>query len=102
MAGAPMREEISEDNARLERALRAQERLGWVISALAVLLTAGFMVALTLDWQPLARSLFGHAVTGFAVAAMALLALFIAAIALFSTVANRNDALRKAVTKGDR
>lgn len=97
-----MTDDISEDEARLERALRAQERLGWIISALAVLLTAGFMVALTLDWQPLARSLFGHAVTGFAVAAMALLALFIAAIALFSTVANRNDALRKAVTKGDR
>ncbi|ARR54848.1 hypothetical protein HY78_16085 [Rhizorhabdus wittichii DC-6] len=97
-----MADDISEDEARLERALRAQERLGWIISALAVLLTAGFMVALTLDWPLLARSLFGHAVTGFAVVAMGLLSLFIAAIALFSAVANRNDALRRAVTKGDR
>ena len=38
-----MTDDISEDEARLERALRAQERLGWIISALAVLLLIGLL-----------------------------------------------------------
>ncbi|KQX22810.1 MULTISPECIES: DUF485 domain-containing protein [unclassified Sphingomonas] len=81
-------------DARLEAALRSQERLGWTISALAVLVTIAFMVAMTLDWPVLDRTLFGHAVSGFTVAALCLLALFIVGILLFSAVANRTDKLR--------
>lgn len=84
------------EDARLEAALRSQERLGWAISALAVLATIGFMVAITLDWPVLGRSLFGHAINGFTVTALCLLALFIVAVLLFSAVANRTDKLRGA------
>lgn len=89
-----MAEDISPEEDRLEAALERQERLGWVISALAVLLTAGFMVAITADWPVLSRPLFGHSVNGFTVTALGLLGLFIVAILIFSTVANRTDRLR--------
>lgn len=89
-----MAEDISPEDTPLEAALRRQERLGWLISALAVLLTAGFMVAITADWSVLSQPLFGHSVNGFTVTALGLLGLFIVAILIFSTVANRTDRLR--------
>jgi uncharacterized membrane protein (DUF485 family) len=96
-----MAEDSSPDEARLEAALRGQERLGWAISALAVLLTIAFMVAITLDWPVLDRPLFGHAISGFTVTALCLLALFIVTILLFSAVANRTDKLRGTSARND-
>jgi uncharacterized membrane protein (DUF485 family) len=77
--------------APLERLLRRQRVLAWVLSTLTLTLTVSFFAMMTLAAPLLSRVAFGRSVTIANVAALAIILVFLASIALFGWHAGRID-----------
>ena len=75
----------------LERLLRQQRRLAWVLSTLTLTLTVVFFAMMTLAAPLLSRVAFGHSVTIANAAALGIILVFLASIALFGWRAGRID-----------
>jgi len=75
----------------LERLLRRQRVLGWLLSALTLTMTVGFFAMMTLAAPLLSRVAFGRSVTIANVAALTIILVFLASIALFGWQASRID-----------
>lgn len=81
----------------LERLLRRQRTLAWLLSALTLTLTVGFFAMMTLAAPLLSRVVFGRSITLANAAAAAIILVFLASITLFAWQASRIDArLREA------
>jgi uncharacterized membrane protein (DUF485 family) len=75
----------------LERLLRRQRVLAWVLSTLTLTLTVTFFAMMTLAAPLLSRVAFGHSVTIANAAALAIILVFLACIGLFGWRAGRID-----------
>ena len=75
----------------LERLLRQQRLLAWVLSTLTLTLTVVFFAMMTLAAPLLSRVAFGHSVTIANAAALGIILVFLASIALFGWQAGRID-----------
>jgi uncharacterized membrane protein (DUF485 family) len=75
----------------LERLLRRQRVLAWVLSTLTLTLTVVFFAMMTLAAPLLARVAFGRSITIANVAALAIIVVFLASIALFGWQAGKID-----------
>jgi uncharacterized membrane protein (DUF485 family) len=75
----------------LERLLRQQRLLAWVLSTLTLTLTVVFFAMMTLAAPLLSRVAFGHSVTLANAAALAIMLVFLASIGLFGWQAGRID-----------
>ena len=75
----------------LDRLLRRQRVLAWVLSTLTLTMTVGFFAMMTLAAPLLSRVAFGHSVTIANAAALAIILVFLASIALFGWQAGRID-----------
>jgi uncharacterized membrane protein (DUF485 family) len=75
----------------LERLLRRQRALAWVLSTLTLTLTVVFFAMMTLAAPLLSRVAFGRSVTIANAAALAIILVFLASIALFGWQAGRID-----------
>ena len=77
--------------APLERLLRQQRVLAWVLSILTLTLTVVFFAMMTLAAPLLSHVAFGHSVTIANAAALAIILVFLASIGLFGWQAGRID-----------
>jgi uncharacterized membrane protein (DUF485 family) len=77
--------------APLERLLRRQRILAWVLSALTLTLTVVFFAMMTLAAPLLSRVAFGRSITIANAAALAIIVVFLASITLFGWQAGRID-----------
>lgn len=75
----------------LERLLRRQRVLAWVLSILTLTLTVTFFAMMTLAAPLLSRVAFGHSVTIANAAALTIILVFLASIGLFGWQAGRID-----------
>ena len=75
----------------LERLLRRQRVLAWLLSALTLTLTVAFFAMMTLAAPLLSRVAFGRSVTIANAAALVIILVFLASIALFGWQASRID-----------
>jgi uncharacterized membrane protein (DUF485 family) len=75
----------------LERLLRRQRVLAWVLSTLTLTLTVVFFAMMTLAAPLLSRVAFGRSITIANAAALAIIGVFLASIALFGWQAGRID-----------
>ena len=75
----------------LERLLRRQRVLAWVLSILTLTLTVVFFAMMSLAAPLLSRVAFGHSVTIANAAALAIIVVFLASIGLFGWQAARID-----------
>ena len=75
----------------LERLLRRQRVLAWVLATLTLTLTVVFFAMMTLATPLLSRVAFGRSVTIANAAALAIILVFLASIALFGWQAGRID-----------
>src|SRR5882724_4061916 len=75
----------------LERLLRRQRILAWLLSTLTLTMTVGFFAMMTLAAPLLSRVAFGRSVTIANVAALAIILVLLASIALFGWQAGRID-----------
>ena len=75
----------------LERLLRRQRVLAWVLSILTLTLTVTFFAMMTLAAPLLSRVAFGHSVTIANAAALTIILVFLASIGLFGWQASRID-----------
>ena len=75
----------------LERLLRRQRVLAWVLSTLTLTLTVGFFAMMTLAAPLLSRVAFGRSITIANAAALTIIVVFLASIALFGWQAGRID-----------
>jgi uncharacterized membrane protein (DUF485 family) len=76
----------------LERLLRRQRILAWLLSALTLAMTVTFFAMMTLSAPLLSRVAFGRSITVANAAAVAIILVFLASIALFARQASRIDA----------
>jgi uncharacterized membrane protein (DUF485 family) len=76
---------------RLERLLRQQRVLAWVLSTLTLTLTVVFFAMMTLAAPLLSHVAFGHSVTIANAAALVIILVFLASIGLFGWQAGRID-----------
>jgi uncharacterized membrane protein (DUF485 family) len=81
----------TESELRLERLLRQQRVVAWLLSILILLLTVSFFALMQLDAPFLSRVAFGRSITVANVAALALIAVFLLSIAFFGRRASRID-----------
>jgi uncharacterized membrane protein (DUF485 family) len=75
----------------LERLLRRQRILAWLLSTLTLAMTVVFFAMMTLAAPLLSRVAFGRSITLANVAAAAIILVFLASIALFAWQASRID-----------
>ena len=75
----------------LDRLLRRQRVLAWVLSTLTLTLTISFFAMMTLAAPLLSRVAFGRSVTIANAAALAIIVVFLASIALFGWQAGKID-----------
>jgi uncharacterized membrane protein (DUF485 family) len=75
----------------LERLLRRQRILAWLLSTLTLAMTVVFFAMMTLAAPLLSRVAFGSSITLANVAAAAIILVFLASIALFAWQASRID-----------
>ena len=75
----------------LDRLLRQQRILAWVLSTLTLTLTVVFFAMMTLAAPLLSRVAFGHSVTLANAAALGIILVFLVSIALFGWQAGRID-----------
>jgi uncharacterized membrane protein (DUF485 family) len=75
----------------LERLLRRQRILAWLLSTLTLAMTVVFFAMMTLAAPLLSRVAFGRSITLANVAAAAIILVFLASIALFGWQASRID-----------
>ena len=75
----------------LDRLLRRQRVLAWVLSTLTLTLTVVFFAMMTLTAPLLSRVAFGRSVTIANAAALAIILVFLASIALFGWQAGKID-----------
>ena len=75
----------------LDRLLRRQRILAWVLSTLTLTLNISFFAMMTLAAPLLSHVAFGHSVTIANAAALAIILVFLASIALFGWQAGRID-----------
>ena len=75
----------------LERLLRRQRVLAWVLSTLTMTLTVAFFAMMTLAAPLLSHVAFGRSVTIANAAALVIILVFLASIALFGWQAGRID-----------
>lgn len=75
----------------LERLLRRQRILAWLLSAVTLTLTVAFFAMMTLAAPLLSRVAFGRSITLANVAAVTIILVFLASIAIFARQASRLD-----------
>ena len=75
----------------LERLLRQQRALAWVLATLTLTLTVSFFAMMSLAAPLLSRVVFGHSITIANAAALAIIVVFLASIGLFGWQAGRID-----------
>ena len=75
----------------LDRLLRRQRVLAWVLSTLTLIMTVVFFAMMTLAAPLLSRVAIGRSVTIANVAALTIILVFLASIALFGWQASRID-----------
>jgi uncharacterized membrane protein (DUF485 family) len=75
----------------LDRLLRRQRVLAWLLSTLTLTMTVGFFAMMTLAAPLLSRVAFGRSVTIANAAALAIIVVFLASIALFGWQAGKID-----------
>lgn len=80
----------------LNRLRRRKQRLAWSLSAMTVVATAAYFVAVTSDAPLLARVVLGRNITLAVVAAVLLIALSVFTVIVNARLANRIDALAAA------
>lgn len=78
----------------LERMLRKQRLLAWILSILTFALTVGFFALMGFDAPILSRIVLGHSVTMANALALSIIVVFLLAIGLFGRRANRIDELK--------
>jgi len=86
----------SDASTRLERLLRRQRKLAWLLSIGTFTLTVTFFGATTLAAPLLKQVVIGRSITLANVAAVSIIALFLVSIAVFGRYASRIDELRDA------
>ena len=81
-------------SSRLERLLRQQRALAWLLSIATLALTVTFFALMTLAAPLLKQVVIGRSITLANVAAVSIIGLFLLSIAVFGEHANRVDAAR--------
>lgn len=82
----------AESSERLERALRAQRALAWVLSISTLVITVTFFVMMTQAASLLSRVVLGHSITLATVLAAAVILFYLGAITVFARQSDRVDA----------
>jgi uncharacterized membrane protein (DUF485 family) len=82
---------MSAPQTTLERLLRRQRVLAWLLSTLTLTMTVAFFALMTLAAPLLSRVAFGRSVTIANAAALAIILVFLASIALFGWQAGQID-----------
>jgi len=78
-------------NAPLDRLLRRQRTLGWILSCVTLTTTVTFFAMMTLAAPLLSRVVFGRSITLANVLAVGLILMFLVSIAWFGQRASRID-----------
>jgi len=81
-------------SSRLERLLRQQRALAWLLSIATLALTVTFFASMTLAAPLMKQVVIGRSITVANVAAVSIIGLFLLSIAVFGEHANRVDAAR--------
>ncbi len=84
-----------QSDGRLERLLRRQQVLAWVLSTATLIVTVAFFAMMTLAAPLLARIVLGHSITLATVAAAGIILSYLAAIVFFGFQSSRIDELRR-------
>jgi uncharacterized membrane protein (DUF485 family) len=82
---------LAETQVSLERLLRRQRLLAWLLSTLTLTITVSFFAMMTMAAPLMSRVAFGRSVTLANVVGVIIILVFLASIALFGHHANRID-----------
>jgi uncharacterized membrane protein (DUF485 family) len=88
---------IDESRRELERRLRSQRSLAWLLSVSTLVITIAFFVMMTSAASLLSRVALGRSITLATVLAAAVIVFYLCAITLFARHADRTDAQMRLV-----